>query len=116
MIKRWLGIDFIDLLIQAAITMCVGVAVVELAGPNEEILVSATFAASFGILAYRRHWARKRGELGKPATPPSGEYVLELEQRVTDLENAQQRIYELEERLDFAERLLAQKEPRELGR
>jgi hypothetical protein len=114
MIRRWLGIDGIDFVIQAAITICVAVVLAAANRQNEEIMIGATFAASFGVLAYRRHWARKRGELGKPA--PSGEYVLDLEQRVADLEAAQQRVFELEERVDFAERLLAQKEPRELGR
>jgi hypothetical protein len=106
MIKRWLGIDGVDFLIQAAITICLAVVLSAAARQNEEIMVGATFAGSFGVLAFRRYLARKRGELGKQA--PSGEYVLDLEQRVADLEAAQQRVYELEERLDFAERLLAQ--------
>ena len=108
MIKRWLGIDGVDFLIQAAITVCMAVVLSAAARENEEIMIGATFAASFGVLAFRRHWARKRGELGKPAQPPSGEYVLDLEQRVADLEAAQQRVYELEERVDFAERMLSQ--------
>jgi hypothetical protein len=112
MIKRWLGIDGIDVLIQSAITFCVAVIVSEVSGQNEEIMVAATFAASFSVLAYRRHWAAKRGELGKAAAAPSGEYVLDLEQRVADLEAAQQRVYELEERVDFAERLLSQQSSR----
>ena len=117
MIKRWLGIDGIDFLIQSAITICVAVILSAANRQNEEIMVSATFAASFGVLAYRRHWAGKRGELGKPAQQASPDYVLDLEQRVADLEAAQQRVYELEERVDFAERLLAQKgEPRALER
>jgi hypothetical protein len=107
MIKRWLGIDFVDFVIQAAITALVAAMFASLFGQNDEIAVAATFAASFGLLAWRRHKARVRGELGTPA-PASGEYVAELEQRVADLEAGQQRIYELEERLDFAERLLAQ--------
>ena len=111
MIKRWLGIDGIDFVIQAAITICVGVLLSEASRENEDILVAATFAASFGVLAYRRHWARKRGELGKAV--PSGEYVVELEQRVADLEAQQQRVFELEERLDFAERLLSQQRGQE---
>lgn len=108
MIKRWLGIDGIDFVIQAAITICIAVVLSEAAREVEEILVGATFAASFGVLAFRRHWARKRGELGKPEAAPSGEYVVELEQRVAELEAAQQRMYELEERVDFAERMLSQ--------
>jgi hypothetical protein len=113
MIKRWLGIDGIDFLIQAAITICVAIIVSEMSSPNDEILVSATFAASFGVLGYRRHWARKRGDLDKPAAAPSGEYVAELEHRLAEIEAAQQRIYELEERVDFAERLLSQQRGQE---
>jgi hypothetical protein len=113
MIKRWLGIDGIDFLIQAAITICVGVVLTSTA-PNdsrvEELMVGTTFAASFGVLAFRRHLARKRGELG-PKVVQTGGYDNELEQRVADLEAAQQRLYELEERVDFAERLLAQHRP-----
>lgn len=108
MIKRWLGIDGVDFVIQAAITMCMAVVLSAANRQNEEILISATFAASFGVLAFRRHWAGKRGELGKPAQQASSEYVLDLEQRVADLESAQQRVYELEERVDFAERMLSQ--------
>lgn len=109
MIKRWLGIDGVDFLIQAAITICVATVLSAAARQNEEIMVAATFAVSFAILGVRRHFARKRGELGVKA--PSGEYGAELEQRVADLEAAQQRVYELEERVDFAERLLAQQRP-----
>jgi hypothetical protein len=80
---------------------------------NEEVMVAATFAASFGVLGYRRHWARKRGDLDRPAAAPSGEYVAELEHRLAEIEAAQQRIYELEERVDFAERLLSQQRGQE---
>jgi hypothetical protein len=114
MIKRWLGIDGVDFVIQAFTTIFVAVMLSGANRTNEEVMIGGTFAVSFAILGVRRHFARKRGDLGKPQ--PSGEYVLDLEQRVADLEAAQNRIYELEERLDFAERLLAQREPRELGR
>ena len=107
-LKRWLGVDGVDFLIQAAITVCVATMAAALSRTNEEVAVSAVFASSFALLAWRRHWARKQGDLGKGQ--PSGEYVLDLEQRVADLEAAQQRIYELEERVDFAERLLAQQQ------
>ena len=113
MIKRWLGIDGIDFVIQAAITICVAVVLSAAARENEEIMVGATFAASFGVLAFRRYLARKRGELDRPASSPSGEYVVELEHRLADLEAAQQRMYELEERVDFAERLLSQQRGQE---
>jgi hypothetical protein len=113
MIKRWLGIDGIDFVIQAAITICVAVLLSSVSRENEEVMVAATFAASFGVLGYRRHWARKRGDLDRPAAAPSGEYVAELEHRLAEIEAAQQRIYELEERVDFAERLLSQQRGQE---
>jgi len=64
------------------------------------------FGASVVVLGIRRYIAKRRGELDRP--PASGEYVLELEHRVAELEAAQQRIYELEERVDFTERMLSQ--------
>ncbi len=110
MIQRWLGIDGVDFLIQAGITMCIAVVLSSINRQHEDMMIGAVFAGSLGVLAWRRHWARKRGALGSPAAP-SGEYNLDLEHRVADLEAAQQRIYELEERVDFAERLLAQGRP-----
>jgi hypothetical protein len=48
-------------------------------------------------------------------TEGSGERVAELEDRVRDLESLQNRMIELEERVDFTERLLArQHEPGQL--
>jgi hypothetical protein len=49
-------------------------------------------------------WARG----GKEHLADEAERVEELERRVVELEARQQRVAELEERLDFAERLLAQ--------
>jgi len=51
----------------------------------------------------RRHEDRLHAAGG-----PVPEVVRHLEQRVTDLEGQVERVQELEERLDFAERMLAQ--------
>jgi len=51
----------------------------------------------------RRHEARMGAVAG-----PVPELVRHLERRVTDLEGQVERVQELEERLDFAERMLAQ--------
>ena len=105
MIKRWLGIDGVDFVIQAFVTIFAAV-MVSGDGPGEDARIGAVFITSLLVLGIRRHLARKRGELGQ--TPPSGEQMLDMEQRLADLEAAQQRFYELEERVDFAERLLSQ--------
>jgi hypothetical protein len=105
MIKKWLGIDGIDFVIQAVVTMFAAV-VVSGVGPGQDERIAMVFGASVVILGIRRHFALKRAHLLQP--PASGEYVVELEQRVAELEAAQQRIYELEERVDFAERMLSQ--------
>ena len=105
--KRWLGIDGVDFLIQASITVCVAVVLASANRLNEEIAVFSVFGASLGILAWRRVRAARRGELGRN-TPVPGADTAELEQRVAELESMQQRMYELEERVDFAERLLSQ--------
>jgi uncharacterized coiled-coil protein SlyX len=67
------------------------------------------------VLGVRRHSALKRlppettGEL-------AAERIVELEARVAELEQGEFRMHELEERLDFAERLLAQaREPERLS-
>jgi hypothetical protein len=44
---------------------------------------------------------------GKYANADDSAHVLELEQRIQELEHGQARMGELEERLDFAERLLS---------
>ncbi len=59
------------------------------------------------VLGWRRSRARRAG-----AIPTSGEYqserLAELESRMLEMEAQQGRLLELEERVDFAERLLAQ--------
>jgi hypothetical protein len=107
MIKRWLGIDGVDFILQALVTIFAAV-IVSGTGPGQDTRIGAVFMTSLLVLGIRRHLARKRGELGQ--TPLSGEYALDIEQRLADLEAAQQRVYELEERVDFAERLLSQQQ------
>lgn len=53
---------------------------------------------------------------GRKAAPPDEERVRELEARVADLEQSQARLAEVEERLDFNERMLAsQRDAARLG-
>jgi hypothetical protein len=108
MFKRFFGIDFIDFLIQFGVTMAGCVIAASTTAPNEEVGVSLVIVGSLVVLAWRRSKALKQ-QAAEPLS--TGEVQLErlefLEDRVAELEQGQGRILELEERLDFAERLLA---------
>lgn len=104
-VRRGLGIDGIELSIHAALTVCVMGFVIGTGGPE----VFAGFVVpgvSLALLAIRRRLAFRRGGL-ETTGEAAAAHVAELEHRVADLEAGQDRILELEERLDFAERLLA---------
>jgi uncharacterized coiled-coil protein SlyX len=104
-IKRYLGIDFVDLLIQIGITIPVCVLGATATFPQEEIGVAMVIAGSFGVLAWRRARAMK-GRLDEAPGQRDQDRIAELEHRVSELEYAQGRVVELEERVDFQERLL----------
>jgi len=106
MIKRYVGLDLLDLAIQAGATIALAVTAAELWSPNEQVGVGMVFASSFLILAWRRARAlRRRAEIDDDSAMVR--HVAELEDRVAELEAGQARVLELEDRLDFAERLLA---------
>ncbi len=108
-IKDNVGLDWFDLAIHGTVTGLLMGALSEQGGSDLAVLLTAT--ASVIGLAVRRSWAlRKR--------PPSitgissGEMAAmrfeEMEQRLNELEASQARVAELEARLEFAERLLAE--------
>ena len=99
-IKSRVGLDAFELFIHLAITACI-FAAMAMAGAEEELFL--VLAASLTVLAVRRRFALRRSA---PDQPDSEARVEELEHRVAELEAGQYRIVELEERLDFAERLL----------
>ena len=107
--KRWLGIGLVDFAIQAAITICVIGIFVDSPGTRDEVVVFGTLGLSVLVLAIRRYLAMRRGELGAPPAELTTGQMAELELRVSELEAAQHRVMDLEERLDFAERLLTQR-------
>jgi hypothetical protein len=115
-LKSSLGLDWFDLLIHVGITlMLMVVASTAATGGHATVGLSLVVAGSLGLLAWRRHRAVHRGVVAA-----SGEYqserMAELEHRVAQLEAEQGRVLELEERLDFTERLLTQQREREAGR
>lgn len=106
MIKRWLGLDLFDLVVHAGVTIGLAVAIdTASTGPGGEGAIALLITASLIVLAYRRQRATARRGSDGPGEPGRLE---ELEARVADLEAAQSRMLELEERVDFAERLLSQ--------
>lgn len=110
--KRWLGLDFVDLAIHVFVTVCVGILMVEAAGSDEEMVLAMVFSASAVVFAIRRQRALRQvtGE-GLSTGEMTAERLADLEARVAELEMAQDRVALLEERMDFSERLLVQSRP-----
>jgi hypothetical protein len=110
-IRKWLGISGVDFVIQAAVTICViGMFVGTPGYPGrDEMVTFGVTGLSVLVLAIRRHLASRRGELGETTADLGARQLNELEMRVSELEAAQLRVMELEERLDFAERLLTRR-------
>jgi Zn-dependent protease with chaperone function len=107
--RTTLGLDWIDLLIHIGATiflMIVAVSVGEemIGGPPTEALMGLVGAASLILLAYRR----RRALAAAPPDDTGAVRVADMEDRLAALEHGHERIFELEERLEFAERLLAQ--------
>jgi hypothetical protein len=101
--------DFPAAIFGFAATGCVAIGLAAVGW--DEVGVVAPFGAYFAGLA----WWRLRG--GRPETTAEldAQRAALLEERVSDLEMSQRRLDELEERLDFAERLLArQRDPEQL--
>ncbi len=101
-----------DLVIQTAVTLCLVGWVSVARGPDE--MFPMITGASFLVWGVRRHFGLKRMAREEISEGP-GDRVADLEDRVRDLESLQNRMLELEERVDFTERLLArQPEPDQL--
>jgi hypothetical protein len=113
-VRDWLGIDGVDLAIQAAVTfsLCGWVSVAR--GPDE--LYPFITVVSLVVLGVRR-WAGMRRHRKQGMITGETERMQDLEDRLRDVEVFQDRVAELEERLDFTERLLTrQNEPGQLPR
>ncbi len=111
--RKHLGLDFFDLAIQVVLTgLAMGFVDTVCHGPAGERLMFIVVGTSVVGLA----WRRQRGLARLAADPTVGlttgqmaaARLEDLESRVAQLEAAETRILELEERLDFTERMLAQ--------
>lgn len=109
-LKSRVGLDGFDLLIHLAVTACIFLAMA-VSGAEEELFV--VLAVSLIVLAIRRRVALRRSGSEAGETDARIEF---LEHRLAELEAGQERMMELEERLDFAERLLIREpDARKLG-
>lgn len=102
-----IGLDWFDLLLHGGITFALAVVGASAMRSQEEFAIGLVVATSLGVLA----WRRGRALRNVPALTTGeaqAERVAELESRVAELESQHSRVLELEERVDFAERLLAQ--------
>ena len=118
--KRTMGLDFVDVVIHVAVTgFLAGIADVAASTTtnDQDFGVMVVFALSTVVFGFRRHHALRHA---KQFPETTGEVaalrVEELEMRMADLEQGQLRMQELEDRLDFAERMLMQqREVRQLS-
>ncbi len=107
-LKSTLGLDGFDVGIQAALTAVIMMGFIVFGGGEDGAIgATMTLGTSLVVLWSRRILALRR--LHRLQGDGSGfERISELEQRMAELEyQSQARIAELEERLDFTERLLA---------
>ena len=103
--ERW-GIDGFDVVLHVVVTAMVMIGVEELT--HEDGLMFLAGAASMVLLGVRRKLAlRSSPRTGLSTGEVAALRLEDVEQRLTDLEAAQARVLELEERLDFTERMLA---------
>jgi hypothetical protein len=105
---RGLGLDLVDVAIHAFVTICAAVMFSEMSGSKEDVIVPMVFGVSGVVLAVRRNVALRRSPPGLTSGEVQVERLADLEARLADLEQVHYRVAELEERLDFSERLLAQ--------
>lgn len=113
-LKSTLGLDWFDLTVQVVLTGLAMVVVDAIAprGGLEDAMMSVTVAGSVLLLAWRRSRARVEARRDEQL---DDDRVGQLEDRLMELEAAQQRVMELEERVDFTERLLARERDLKLG-
>ena len=84
--------------------------------PQMVALITIAAVAGIALVLYPIARALARRLEGRGVSHELLQQVDELRERVTDLESSQHRVAELEERLDFTERLLAQRRDVELPR
>lgn len=106
-----LGLDWFEVVVQGAITIVFGIAADGMfSGMMQDVAVGAVLAGSLAVLGWRRRQAMVAGGSPEPGR------LAELEDRVDELQQVAQRVFELEERLEFTERVLTQVRERDQAR
>jgi hypothetical protein len=106
-LKRNLGLDTVALVLHLAITGIVMGLADELSG-DDAITLGVLGASLVSLALYRLVALRRRGgTTGLSSGEMAAFRFEEMEQRLAELEASQSRVAELEERLEFTERLLA---------
>jgi hypothetical protein len=100
-----IGLDWFDLLLHGGITFALAVVGASAMRSQEEFAIGMVVAISLGVLGWRRNRALRHAP-ALTTGEAQAERVAELETRVAELESQHARVLELEERVDFAERLL----------
>lgn len=115
--KQAMGLDFVDVTIHVVTTGFLTILADAAAQGNADGFIALICATSSVALGVRRHFAlKKQAQYPESTGEVAALRVEDLEARVADLEHGQMRMQELEERLDFAERMLTQqREVRQLA-
>lgn len=103
--KRTFGTDFVETVLIAFGSFLFVVFVAE-SFPGDEPGILAAIACTIGF-GVRRHYALK--SLPLPEEQSGGYRLADVEGRLAEVEFLHRRVAELEERLDFTERLIATK-------
>lgn len=111
--SRRLGLDGWAVGVHAFVTICLAVAFGEAAGAADDIVVPLVLGGSALAFEWRRRRALKdAGPVGLTTGEAAAHRLAELEDRVAEIDLLHSRVMELEERVDFSERLLASREQR----
>ena len=118
-IRRMVGLDGVDIIIQFGVTGFAMIVAGSFASENPEALVASVGAISMVVLGIRRHRALQRGPqgaVGEVTGEVIADRLADVDTRLQEVDALSYRVHELEERLDFAGRLLAQaREPERLA-
>ncbi|MFN2327171.1 MAG: hypothetical protein ABR551_15000 [Gemmatimonadales bacterium] len=105
--SRRFGMDAWAVGIHIFVTICAAVAFGEAAGAGDDIVYPLTFASSAVLFEWRRRRALKeQGPVGLTSGEVAAHRLADVEDRMAEVDLLHARVMELEERVDFSERLL----------